>query len=637
MLSRDKSCVWLARLAAVALLVGAAGLRDAAPAAAGGATLAEWTVLVYMAADNNLEGYALQNLQDMAAIGSSQQVRVAAQVARRATGHVAEGVLNLPDWTTTKRLYVAHQQLEEQADLGQVDMTNPAALRDFIIWGTRAFPAHHYALVLWDHGSAWQGFGADDTSTTGAPMPLSALADALRAGGVTFDMLGFDACLMASTEVALALQPFGKALVASEEVEPGLGWDYAAMLSALAENPAVGPLQLGRRIAESYLAANKAASPRKALYATLSVADLTQAPALRSALSTFAADLNRYVLGSGAGDQAEQLARLGQILGRARFDTPAFGRSAFNDPGYTFDLGILAANAATDTGDPAVTRSAAGVRSALERAVTFAAAGDGYAQVPLSGLSIYLPINKDIVESSGGAYASLGFVADTGWPQAIGAFAAAAKADHTPPAVPSPTVDGPAVQPGRSVATIAGQVTDETLVTGVVVGVLSLAGDQPLLVSFEEQPRSYQTVNDYSYRFDGLGWYLGDGANRQLALTVAWRPGQRAVFGAYRQTSGSAPRQAYLVFDEASGELVEAFDVVGGALGALLPTAVSQFQPFLYSLDQDAPIAGKAVSLQSARLGKEPLPVGGYLVTVIGFDIGGNTAAGSALVAVFGV
>ena len=40
----------------------------------------------------------------------------------------------------------------------------------------------------------------------------------------TFDLVGFDACLMASVEVAKIIEPHAKYMIASEEVEPGHGW-----------------------------------------------------------------------------------------------------------------------------------------------------------------------------------------------------------------------------------------------------------------------------------------------------------------------------------------------------------------------------------------------------------------------------
>ena len=52
------------------------------------------------------------------------------------------------------------------------------------------------------------------------------LVDPLTNLPVQMDIIGFDACLMGMYEVATALRPFNKYLLASEILEPGHGWDY---------------------------------------------------------------------------------------------------------------------------------------------------------------------------------------------------------------------------------------------------------------------------------------------------------------------------------------------------------------------------------------------------------------------------
>ena len=44
--------------------------------------------------------------------------------------------------------------------------------------------------------------------------------------GRKLDLLGFDTCLMSAYEVALQLAPYAEKLLASEETEPGHGWQY---------------------------------------------------------------------------------------------------------------------------------------------------------------------------------------------------------------------------------------------------------------------------------------------------------------------------------------------------------------------------------------------------------------------------
>jgi hypothetical protein len=68
-----------------------------------------------------------------------------------------------------------------------------------------------------------------------------------------FDLIGFDACLMSQLETLYALVPYARAAVASEEVEPALGWAYAGFLSELTSDPAMSGAELGQAIVDSYI------------------------------------------------------------------------------------------------------------------------------------------------------------------------------------------------------------------------------------------------------------------------------------------------------------------------------------------------------------------------------------------------
>jgi len=119
--------------------------------------LAEWTVLVFMNGDNNLEEDALINFQQIAAIGSTALVNVLVQLDRN--GNYA---FTQPQWTQTLRFRVTKDMapLPKNAlqDLGEVNMGDPAALSDFVQWGKSAYPAKRYMLVIWDHGQGWRVF-----------------------------------------------------------------------------------------------------------------------------------------------------------------------------------------------------------------------------------------------------------------------------------------------------------------------------------------------------------------------------------------------------------------------------------------------------------------------------------------------
>lgn len=102
----------------------------------------------------------------------------------------------------------------------------------------------------------------------------SALKTAKEKTKVTFEFIGFDACLMASIEVADTVDDYAKYLVASEELELGHGWNYTEILKELSKNPAMTGDALGKVIADTYY--NHAVDNQSASDITLSVIDLSK-------------------------------------------------------------------------------------------------------------------------------------------------------------------------------------------------------------------------------------------------------------------------------------------------------------------------------------------------------------------------
>ncbi len=257
--------------------------------------LADWTVLIYMNGDNNLERAALLDLQEMELAGSSKQVNVLVQVDR-AVAETAE----FDDWTDTRRYLILGDAdttlLTSQpiASLGEQNMGDPAVLADFLTWGIRTYPANRYALILWDHGAGWNGISFDsDGATYGQPDFLS-LADV--AGGLAqalaqtnlphLDVLAFDACLMGQLDVFQAIQPFARYAVASEELTPGQGFDYTAVLGHLYANSQMDGAALANQMVTDFVTQYTQNSRND--FVTLSAVDLTRLPTLTQAVEQLA-------------------------------------------------------------------------------------------------------------------------------------------------------------------------------------------------------------------------------------------------------------------------------------------------------------------------------------------------------------
>ena len=169
--------------------------------------------------------------------------------------------------------YKSIDPLEE--NFGTLSMTDPKNLAQFIQYCDKNFPADRNILIFWDHGGgSLSGYGYDEKDDRPSSMTLAKVDDALQKGGVTFDFIGFDACLMATLETDLVCSHYADYLVASEETEPGIGWYYTNWLTKLSQNTAIPTLDLAQVIIDDYVSACRSNSASAQV--TLSVVDLAE-------------------------------------------------------------------------------------------------------------------------------------------------------------------------------------------------------------------------------------------------------------------------------------------------------------------------------------------------------------------------
>jgi hypothetical protein len=363
----------LAVATSVALLAASLTACSSAPDVE---TAGSWTVLTYSIADTDLEPYMMDDLDELGTAGSSESLNLVALVDR-ASDYSDDPVLGLDDWEGGRILEIRKGKAVVLDDLGDVNTGDPQTLQDFIATGIADYPADHYALVISDHGASWPGVGGDESFDDDV-LDLAEIKSGISAGladaGVdSLDILGFDACLMATYEVASTLAPVAKRMLASQELEPGHGWNYASF-SMVTENDGATADELGKALIEGFQ--QQATSEEDDAEITLSLTDLTAIPALDSAMDTFTTALEQRIAG------------LAPAVGRTRAQTLGFGSSpdAENDS-YMADLGILVSEIGVDALD--VSDEADAVIRALNDAVIDRV--DGQATRGATGLSIYFP------------------------------------------------------------------------------------------------------------------------------------------------------------------------------------------------------------------------------------------------------
>lgn len=225
----------------------------------------EWTVMVFMNGKNDLEGYALRDMNEMEMAGSTDKVNIVVELGRMAGYSSADG-----NWAGSRRYLVQKDDAPDKITspvlqkLGRVDMGDCRNLVRFINWAKAAYPAKKYMLIVWNHGTGWDKAASPGSDKgisydheTGNYINTPQLGWALRAAGKV-NVYASDACLMQMVEVAYELKDAAQYIVGSEEAEYGGGYPYDKILAALIAKPSMGAKSAGRLIVNAYAAHYKA-------------------------------------------------------------------------------------------------------------------------------------------------------------------------------------------------------------------------------------------------------------------------------------------------------------------------------------------------------------------------------------------
>ena len=246
-----------------------------------------WIVCWYLCG-TDLEsegGAASADMQEMMEVKLPANVKVLIQ-----TGGANQWQNDAVSNNAVERYLYDENGLQRLDSVKDADMGDVNTLTEFIRYGKENYQADHRVFVFWDHGGG-SAAGVCWDERTGNLLSLNDIHDAFTAvyGASTenppFELIGFDACLMATYDTVNALEGITRYVTASEEVEPGIGWNYTGWLGALAENPAMGGNGLGQVICNTYFDACEDYGVEDT--ATLSVIDLSKLPVLRNAYEAF--------------------------------------------------------------------------------------------------------------------------------------------------------------------------------------------------------------------------------------------------------------------------------------------------------------------------------------------------------------
>lgn len=369
---------------------------------------AQWTYLIYMAADNDLEPTAWQDVSALEKAGSTDQVNIVVQWDN-------QGTFGRPG---CRRYYITHNPETSLGEikspiieeLGTVDTADPDMLSDFIIWGMKNYPAEKYAVILWNHGAGWRNpaknphhlaKGICYDSSSGRYMTMEQMDQAFSRIhnhlGRKIDFIGMDACLMGMVEIAYTLKDYGKYLTFSEASI--YGWPYDYILTDLIGSPHWGPKQLSKSTVERFK--QYWLEIGEEYFTTISAIDLEMIDELIYAVNTFA----DYAITSLPHEKDNLL--------KAVYIT-----DSIDEVFYDFrDFNLFLENVKEITSNIILKEKAVEIQKAIIELILYEAYGEQFSH-QTAGISIWLP-DKEKYDKYICSYYNLTFAQFTLWDELL--------------------------------------------------------------------------------------------------------------------------------------------------------------------------------------------------------------------------
>lgn len=212
----------------------------------------QWTFIVYMAADNDLEYQAIQDFNELEAV-SYFNVPISILVLLDRSPAYDNSNEN---WSGT-RLYeietdpngfdgvIRSKEINCPA-LGLIPGHSPNlntahydVLKNVIEFSKKEYKAEKYALIMWGHGTGWRNkantstnsfraFAIDESANS--YMTNAEFGKAIKGQGLS--IVGFDTCFGGMIETAYEIKNDAIIMIASEGNIPAAGWNYSDLFSS---------------------------------------------------------------------------------------------------------------------------------------------------------------------------------------------------------------------------------------------------------------------------------------------------------------------------------------------------------------------------------------------------------------------
>ncbi len=244
--------------------------------------LAKWTCILYLAGDNFLDWFTLQNLEELKGVGSGHDVRVMVLADRTDRGgHLYEV---RKDYLVDIPMEAVRPEWKDH----EPNTGDPETLSTFVSWAVESLPAENYFILLGGYGEGWMGLlhDLDNGQGRGKVDILTidemegALTDITKSikntnGKDFIDILGLDACYMGMVEVLYQIGDNARYVIVSENEEVLGGWPYNKVITAFTRNPSRPARELAASVVDAYIdPVQDEKAEKKANIRTASVIDM---------------------------------------------------------------------------------------------------------------------------------------------------------------------------------------------------------------------------------------------------------------------------------------------------------------------------------------------------------------------------
>lgn len=217
-----------------------------------------WAIYWYICGSDleSEDGSATDDMEEMMEVQLPENIQVVMQL-----GGAEEWQNDFMSPEYLGRYRYDSEGFEQLDTLPSANMGAQETLEDFLKFASDNYPADHVMVNFWNHGGGSVRGVCIDRLYDDDSLTLDEIYEAFSSVYETsesappIEVVGFDACLMASIDTAYTFSDIAKYMVASEDSEPGCGWDYEGWLSKLSEHPGMDGAELGKIICDTYIEA----------------------------------------------------------------------------------------------------------------------------------------------------------------------------------------------------------------------------------------------------------------------------------------------------------------------------------------------------------------------------------------------